>query len=121
MKKSFTVIYFADGDKKDTLKQLKKQCPSAQLIRLQADFPDQRNAELGKALAKVKNDYFTVINEGDTLPEGLFERVDNAIGQVSQSGENALKQLRTLCPTAQLAKDQNGVLGSEQQEPSPNA
>ncbi|MGN0358868.1 MAG: CDP-glycerol glycerophosphotransferase family protein [Blautia sp.] len=76
MDKQLTVIYFADGNNKKTLKELKKACPSAQIIKEYADLPDQRSKALGKALKKAKGAYVTVVNEGDTIPESFFSQVE---------------------------------------------
>lgn len=75
MKEQLTVIYFAEGKNRKTLKSLKQMCPSAQIMKVRADFPDQRNAVLGKALKKAAGAYITVVNEGDVLPENFYTQV----------------------------------------------
>lgn len=74
MDKQLTVIYFSDGNSKKTLRELKKACSSVQIIKVQADLPDQRNEVLGQALKKAKGAYVTAVNEGDTLPEDFGTR-----------------------------------------------
>lgn len=83
MKEQFTVIYFAEGKNRKTLRILKKMCPSAQIMKVRADFPDQRNAVLGKALKKASGAYVTVVNEGDTLPENFFAQIQEISEQIS--------------------------------------
>ena len=74
MKEQLTVIYFA-GKGKKTLRELKKSEVQLQVIKVHADLLEERNRKLGKVLEKVRGKYFTVVNEGDTLPENLFAHV----------------------------------------------
>lgn len=83
MNKKITVIYFAEENKKGTLRSLKKMLPSAQVIKVHADFPDERNRVIGESLEKIRGEYFTVINEGDTLPENYFEKMQEVSEGIS--------------------------------------
>lgn len=74
MKEQLTVIYFA-GKGKKTLHELKKERKNLQIIEVKADTLKERNEKIGECLNKINGKYFTVINEGDILPENLFEQI----------------------------------------------
>lgn len=83
MRKQFTVIYFTNKKSQSTWKALTKISSSAQILKVCADLPDQRNAVLGNALKKAEGSYITVVNEGDTLPNHFFTQVSQISDQIT--------------------------------------
>lgn len=83
MKKQITVIYFAEDNTENTLKELKKSGYPLQILKVRGSLPDQRNRMIGKALQKAEGAYITVVNEGDTFPKGFLERINQISEDIS--------------------------------------
>jgi CDP-glycerol glycerophosphotransferase (TagB/SpsB family) len=114
MNGQISVIYFAEGKSKKTLSAMKKMCPSIQIVKVRADSLEERNQAIQDALDKVKGTYFTVVDEGDTLPEGIFSKVlelgeklpkNVLIACSKKTDKNAIQTAAVSCESANLEDD----------------
>lgn len=78
MEYDFSVIYFPDGDQNRTFQQITKLCEHYKTEILQGASGtgrQSRRRELPEILSSLRGQYFTVVSEGDLLPEDYFAKV----------------------------------------------